>query len=155
MAACNTRGYQSPLHMPPPPGCLPTRIEGFYDCHITILSPPTCVLPPQRVDPQEYIYHIMLNPVASTVPWQCVPLCPLAPVKSRVAQSQDSIASNVIQAHPLLPPPLPGHQTAPLICLSTFGKDAVVHYIPCNCLPPYIAVMLDCVHPTLLKYLVG
>jgi hypothetical protein len=76
MAVCNTRGYQSPLHMPPPPGCLPTRIKGFYDLHNKALSPSTCALPPRRVGPQEYIYPIMLNPVASTAPWQCTPLCP-------------------------------------------------------------------------------
>ncbi len=76
MAVCNTRGYQSPLHMPPLPGQFPTRIDGFYDLHNKVLSPLTRVLPPQRVNPQEYTYHIMLNPVASTAPRQCVPLCP-------------------------------------------------------------------------------
>ncbi len=72
-----------------------------------------------------------------------------------MAQSRDPIAANVVQSHPLLPPPLPGHQTAPLVCLSTFGKDAATDYVPCDRLSSYINVMLDCVHPALLKYLVG
>ena len=72
-----------------------------------------------------------------------------------MAQLRDPIASNVVQAHPLLSPPLPWHQNAPSVCLSTFSKDAAVHYVPCNCLLLYIDVMLDCVHPTLLEYLVG
>jgi hypothetical protein len=144
MAVCNTRGYQSPLHMPPPPGCLPTRIKGFYDRHIMALSPPTRALPPQRVDPQENINHIMLDPVASTVPWQCVPLCPDT---SSEEQSGSIARSNCIKYNlstSLLPQPLPGHQTASSVCLSTFIKDAAIHYVPCIHLPPYIDVMLDC-----------
>jgi hypothetical protein len=61
--------------MLPPPGCLPTRIKGFYDLHKKFLFPPTRALLPQRVGPQEYIYPITLNPVASTAPQQCIPLC--------------------------------------------------------------------------------
>ncbi len=97
MAVCNTRGYQSPLHMPPPPGCLPTRIKGFYDLHNKALSPPTRALLPQRVDPQEYIYHIMLNPVASTAPRQCIPLCPNG---SGEEQSGSITRSNCIKRPP-------------------------------------------------------
>ncbi len=83
--------------MPPPPGHLPTRIKGFYDCHMLALSLPTRALPPQRVDKQEYIYHITLGLVASIVPQQCVPLCP----DSSSKEQSDSIArSNCIKCHP-------------------------------------------------------
>ncbi len=97
MAFCSTRGYQTLLHMPHLPDCLPTRLKGFYDCHITALSPPTHALPPQRVDPQEYIYHITLNPVASTAPRQCSPLCPDS---SGEEQSGSITRSNCIKRHP-------------------------------------------------------
>jgi hypothetical protein len=83
--------------MPPPPGCLPPRIKGFYDCHIMALSPPTCALPPRRADPQQYIHHIMLNPVASTAPWQCLPLCPDS---SNEEQSGSIARSNCIKRCP-------------------------------------------------------
>jgi hypothetical protein len=96
-AVRNTRGYQSPLHMPPPPGCLHTRIKGFYDLHNKVLSPPTRVLPPQSVGPQEYIYPITLNPVASTVPRQCIPLYPNGSCEK---QSGSITRSNCIQHHP-------------------------------------------------------
>jgi hypothetical protein len=79
----------------------------------------------------------------------------MALVKSRVAQLQDPVASNIVQAHPWLPPPLPGHQTVPLVCLFALSKDAAINYILCNCLLPHINVMLDGVHPTLIKHLVG
>jgi hypothetical protein len=83
--------------MPPPPGHLPTRIKGFYDLHNKTLSPPTCVLPPQRVGPQKYIYPIMLNPIASTAPQQCIPLCPNG---SGEEQSGSIARSNCIKCHP-------------------------------------------------------
>ncbi len=62
--------------MLPLPGHLPTKIKGFYDLHNKAFSPPTCVLPPQRVGLQEYLYHITLDPSASAMPRQCIPLCP-------------------------------------------------------------------------------
>jgi hypothetical protein len=62
--------------MPPLPSCFLLELKGFYDLHNEVLSPPTHVLPPQRVDLEEYIYRIMLDPVASTMPQQYVPLCP-------------------------------------------------------------------------------
>ncbi len=83
--------------MPPPPGCLPTRIKGFYDLHNKVLSPPNHALSPQRVDQQEYIYHIMLNPVASTMPWQCIPLWSDG---SSEEQSGSIARSNCIKHHP-------------------------------------------------------
>ena len=38
--------------------------------------------------------------------------------------------------------------------LFAFGKDDVVHDIRCNGIPLHINVMLNRVHPTLLKYLI-
>jgi hypothetical protein len=97
MAVCNTRGCQPPLHMPPLPGRLPTRIKGFYDLHNKVLYPPTRALPPQRVSPQEYIYHITLNPSASTTPRQCIPLYPDG---SSEEQSASIARSNCIKHCP-------------------------------------------------------
>jgi hypothetical protein len=42
-------------------------------------------------------------------PGNVFPYVQTAPVKSRVAQLQDPIGSNVFQAHPLLTPQLSGH----------------------------------------------
>jgi hypothetical protein len=98
MAVCNTtRGYQSPLHMLHPPGCLPTIVKGFCDLNNKVLPPPTHALPPQRVDPQKYIYHIMLDPVVSTAPRQCIPLCPNG---SSEEQSGSIVRSNCIKRCP-------------------------------------------------------
>jgi hypothetical protein len=83
--------------MPPPPGCLPTRIKGFYEIHNKTLSPPTHALPPRRSDPQEYIYYTTLDPVASAAPRQCVPLC----LNGSGEEQSGSIArSNCIKGHP-------------------------------------------------------
>jgi hypothetical protein len=71
-----------------------------------------------------------------------------------MAQLQDPIASNVVQAHPLLPPPLPGHRTAPSVCPLAFRKDAAANHILCDRLPPHIDVAFNGVHPTLLQHLI-
>jgi hypothetical protein len=75
-----------------------------YSCalcmHRVVKQPfphPPSALPPQRVGPQEYIYHIMLNPIASTVPWQCIPLCPEG---SSEEQCGSIARPNFIKHHP-------------------------------------------------------
>ena len=75
-------------------------------------------------------------------PGNAFPYVKTAWVRSRMAQLWDPSASKVVQAHPLLPPPpLPGHQTVPSVCLLAFRKDAAVDHVLC-------------VHHTLLQYFI-
>jgi hypothetical protein len=71
-----------------------------------------------------------------------------------MAQSRDPIASNDVQAHPLLPPPLLRHQTTLLVCSLAFRKYVAVNHVLRNRLPPHINIVLDGVHPTLLLHLI-
>ena len=87
-------------------------------------------------------------------PGNAFPYVQTARVRSRKAQSRDPIVSNVVQAHPLLPPPPPRHRTVPLVCPLAFRKDAASDHILRDRLHSHIDVMPDCVHPTLLQHLI-
>ena len=71
-----------------------------------------------------------------------------------MAQLQDPSASNVVQAHSLLPPPPPRHQTAPSVCPLAFRKVEAVDHVLCDSLHPHINIVLIGVHPTLLQYFI-
>ena len=72
-----------------------------------------------------------------------------------MAQLQDPNESNVVQAHLLLPPPPPGHQTMSLVCPLTFSIDGASNHVLHYCLPSHINIMPDCVHTTLLRHFIG
>ncbi len=149
---CNTRDFRAPLHGSPPPSLLITKVKGYLKAHSCLFT--------------------STHQVSLPVPYECCllrinhhhsprpnsPPCPseTSSIPTKLVREQGRLSfirSDCIvdvQAHRLLPPPLPWMRT-----MLTFPLLARFEYwIVCNvdgyCSPTFLYIMLHCGHATFL-----